>query len=195
MSPRTRKMTLVVPDLINQNETKKMKTLVIADDVDVSRKLLSILLSRHGYRVMDATDGNEALGLIRSEHPELAIVDLFMPAMDGFELVRAIRSDSEIAGTPVIFFSSTYAAEDVRALATALGVRHLLQKSSAPSQVLDAVREAESNPFGSSGEAFFHLDERFEDGVDLVRWNSPPRVTHFQKHDLLPFSFGRFRRK
>ena len=61
-----------------------MTTVLIADDLDVSRRRLSIILSRQGYRALEAGDGDEALRLMRSERPDVAIIDLLMPEMDGF---------------------------------------------------------------------------------------------------------------
>jgi CheY-like chemotaxis protein len=118
-----------------------MVTVLIVDDVDLSREYLSILLRRHGYRVLEAGDGDQALRVMRAERPDLAIVDLLMPAMDGFEFVRAVRGDASIARTPVIFLTANFPSRDVTPLARALGVRHVIQKSCPLSQILDAVRE------------------------------------------------------
>jgi diguanylate cyclase len=121
-----------------------MTKLLIADDLDLSRKRLAGLLRRQGYQVLEAEDGDEALRIMKAERPDLAIIDLLMPAMDGFEFVREVRDDATIAQTPVIFVSAYFSADDVTALARALGVRHILEKSCSPGQILDAVREADS---------------------------------------------------
>ncbi len=123
-----------------------MTTLLIADDIESSRKRLSTFLVRQGYRVLEADNGDSALSLLRSERPDVAITDLLMPTLDGFEFVRRLRSEREIAGTPVIFFSSTFPAGEVTSLARSLGVRHVLQRSSSPDEILDAIREAKSLP-------------------------------------------------
>ena len=123
-----------------------MRTILIADDLDISRKRLAMILSRKGHQVLEAQDGDEAIQVLRSGQVDLVIIDLFMPTMDGFEFTRAIRADETLAQTPVIFFSATFPADDVKSLATALGVRHVLQKSSLPAQILDAVQDATETP-------------------------------------------------
>jgi diguanylate cyclase len=127
-----------------------MTTVLIADDLDVSRRRLSILLGLQGYRVVEAEDGDEALRIVKSERPDLAIIDLLMPAMDGFEFVRAVRDDPAIAQTPVIFFSANFLPAESTSLALTLGVRYVLEKSCAPDQILDAVRESMTSSMSSA---------------------------------------------
>lgn len=82
------------------------QTIVVADDdVDIC-DLVEMLLSRLGFRVLTAHDGRTALALIIDEAPCLAILDVMMPVMDGFEVVRALRSHPEIAATRIILFSA-----------------------------------------------------------------------------------------
>lgn len=123
-----------------------MQTLLIADDMGLNRHCLGLLLKRQGYRVLEADDGDEALRISRAERPDVAIVDLFMPAMDGFEYARHVRSDPSIAGMPIIFFSSTFSPTAADILTRLLGVKHMLQKSCDDQQILDAVRDAVNSP-------------------------------------------------
>lgn len=122
-----------------------MLKLLIADDLEVSRKCLAMFLTRHGYHVLEAADGDEALRLTREERPDIAIVDLLMPEMDGFEFVREVRKDPSIADTPVIFLSANFPADNVKPIARSLGVRHTLQKSYIQAPVLEAIRETIQN--------------------------------------------------
>ena len=123
-----------------------MKTVLIADDLEISRGVLSNLLEHHAYRVLEAEDGDEGLRIMRSEHPDLAMIDLLMPRMDGFEFVRAVRADASIAQTPIIFMTANFPVGDVVPLAQALGVRHLLTKSNSAVEILAAVHEAMTTP-------------------------------------------------
>lgn len=82
------------------------QTIVVADDdVDIC-DLVEMLLSRLGFRVLTAHDGRTALSLIIDEKPCLAILDVMMPVMDGFEVVRALRSQPEATATKIILFSA-----------------------------------------------------------------------------------------
>jgi CheY-like chemotaxis protein len=123
-----------------------MSTLLIADDIELNRKYLTLLLRREGYRVLEADDGDKALLLMQAERPDLAIVDLLMPTMDGFEFARAVQGDPEVAQIPVIFLSGTFLTGDVMPLARACGVAHVLQKSCEPSHLLQVVRMTVGTP-------------------------------------------------
>jgi DNA-binding NarL/FixJ family response regulator len=73
------------------------------------------------------------------------IADILMPTMDGYELVRELRGDEATAHIPVIFYTATYIIEEVRELAAACGVEHILMKPSEPDDVLRVVGEALSH--------------------------------------------------
>ena len=80
--------------------------ILVADDNDDFRGLIVSLLSRNEYRVMEATNGREAVAASLSEVPDLILMDLQMPAMDGFEAARDIRQRAESRDVPIIFFSA-----------------------------------------------------------------------------------------
>ncbi|WP_293865120.1 response regulator [Steroidobacter sp.] len=103
------------------------KILVAEDDAE-ARELLLLSLADGDYDVLQAADGIEALHLLRTEHPDLLITDIVMPRMDGYELVRKLRQDESMSGTPVIFCSASYHEREVREMARSLGVRSTLSK-------------------------------------------------------------------
>jgi len=80
-------------------------TILIADDEDLTRKLLYHCLTRAGYDVIQAHNGQEALSLIDSICPHLIILDVLMPKMNGFDTVRLMRADGPCKHTPIIFLS------------------------------------------------------------------------------------------
>jgi two-component system cell cycle sensor histidine kinase/response regulator CckA len=116
-----------------------MAKILIADDHPRNREYLVDLLRHCGHDLLEAGDGVEALKRVRADHPDLVIADLLMPAMDGYELVRRMRSDVASARTPVIFHSSAYDEAEVRPLAAACGVAHILRKPAQPQTVLELV--------------------------------------------------------
>ncbi len=103
------------------------KILVAEDDAE-ARELLMLSLADGDYDLLQASDGIEALHLMRTEHPDLLITDIVMPRMDGYELVRKLRQDESMSGTPVIFCSASYHEREVREMARSLGVRSTLSK-------------------------------------------------------------------
>jgi DNA-binding response OmpR family regulator len=79
--------------------------LVADDDSDIVT-LVALRLKKAGYGVVTASDGEEALQAVLERRPDLAIVDVRMPKMDGLELIRRIRADGESNGMPVIALSA-----------------------------------------------------------------------------------------
>ena len=79
-----------------------MATVLIIEDHAMSRQVLHILLEHMGHRVLEAVDGNTALALARSEHPDLIISDILLPGIDGLKLVQ-LRAETLPRQTPVIF--------------------------------------------------------------------------------------------
>ncbi len=82
-----------------------MKVLV-ADDEQAITELVAFALELEGFQVIQAPDGPEALRLAREEHPDLAMVDVMMPGMDGREVSRKIKEDPSTSSIPVLLFSA-----------------------------------------------------------------------------------------
>ncbi len=118
-----------------------MTTILVVDDRQVNRELLKTLLSYHDNRVLEASDGAEALKLIKAEPPDLIISDILMPTMDGYEFVRQMRNDPASAKIPVIFSTAHYLDREAKALADACGVSHIIYKPSEPDMILSIVDE------------------------------------------------------
>jgi len=119
-----------------------MANILVVDDRPANRDLFATLLGYGGHRIMEASDGPEALELARSEIPDLIISDILMPMMDGFTLARRIRTDPLLAKVPIIFQTAHYLTEEVRRLALECDVRHILSKPIEPEKLLRTVNEA-----------------------------------------------------
>jgi PAS domain S-box-containing protein len=117
-------------------------SVLVVDDRESNRDLLVAVLSNGGYAVQEAAGGPEALELVRARAPDLIISDIVMPAMDGYALVRELRSDPASAQIPVIFCTATYGVEEVRRLAEACGVSHIMVKPCGPREILALVTDA-----------------------------------------------------
>ena len=100
---------------------------LVVDDSITVRRVTQRLLQREGYRVALAADGLQALERLQQERPSVVLSDIEMPRMDGFDLVRNIRSDPRLAQLPVIMITSRI-AEKHREHARELGVNHYLGK-------------------------------------------------------------------
>ncbi|MGH8585138.1 MAG: Hpt domain-containing protein [Gammaproteobacteria bacterium] len=100
---------------------------LVVDDSLTVRKFTTRLLAREGFRVATARDGVEALDKVRVALPDVILLDIEMPRMDGFELTRVLHSDSRTAGIPIIMITSR-TAEKHHQYAMDLGVRVYLGK-------------------------------------------------------------------
>src|SRR5580692_7257310 len=79
-----------------------MIKVLIAEDNAVNRELLRELLEARGYTVFEACDGQEALNMIEQAQPELLLMDIGMPVLDGFAVIRKIRENPRLAPLPVV---------------------------------------------------------------------------------------------
>lgn len=79
-----------------------MTRILVVEDNELNRDMLSRRLSRRGYEVVLAGDGREGLALAREMRPDLVLMDLSLPVLDGWETTRQLRADEELKGTPVI---------------------------------------------------------------------------------------------
>jgi two-component system cell cycle sensor histidine kinase/response regulator CckA len=119
-----------------------MATILVVDDDFTNRQVLSTILGYRAHKIVEAADGREGLEKTQSERPDLAIVDIVMPTMDGFEFVRQLRSNSAIANTPVIFYTAAYYEREIRSLAQNCGVSYILTKPAEPQVIIDTVNAA-----------------------------------------------------
>ncbi|MCH7589938.1 response regulator [PVC group bacterium] len=88
------------------------KKILVVDDEPQIRKLLRARLEYHNYKVIEGEDGEEALKLLREEKPDLLILDVGMPKMDGYEVCRRIRKEEGISLTPIIVLTARSAGND-----------------------------------------------------------------------------------
>jgi diguanylate cyclase (GGDEF)-like protein/PAS domain S-box-containing protein len=116
-----------------------MATILVVDDRPSNREYLLALLGFAKHRTLQARDGEEALALVRRERPELVITDILMPNLNGYEFVRTLRADPELAATRVIFYSAVYSDEETRAIARSCGVATVLAKPADPQAILAAI--------------------------------------------------------
>ena len=84
-----------------------MKRVLIADDKATSRELIRTVLEQSGYSIFEAGDGSEALRAAREIQPDLIILDLHMPHLDGFQVIAQLRADQKFTATPVLALTAS----------------------------------------------------------------------------------------
>lgn len=115
-----------------------MTTILIIDDDPTQRLVASSVIRKAGHEVLQAGNGKQGLGLARLYKPDLIVCDVQMPGMSGFELVEALRSDAELAETPVIMLTALGQRAHVRIGMTA-GADDYIAKPFLAVELLDAV--------------------------------------------------------
>ena len=99
---------------LNQNALNDIKgNILVVDDTPVNLRLLSELLTKQGYRVRAARDGETAIRSVHTHHPDLILLDIKMPEMDGYEVCTHLKQDHETQDIPIIFISALSDADDI----------------------------------------------------------------------------------
>ena len=93
-------------------KSKSIGTILVVEDSDSNARLLERLLSRDGHRVCFARDGEEALRIVQTNGPDLVLMDVLMPSMDGFETCRRLKSDPVTRFVPVVLVTALQESHD-----------------------------------------------------------------------------------
>jgi CheY-like chemotaxis protein len=117
-----------------------MPLILVVDDQAEARKPLMKLLKLEGYQVVGAANALEALAMARNEHPDLVLLDVMLPPMDGLTVLMLMREDPKLRQVPVILLTGLCDEHTVNR-ARELGVKdHLIKAQVTPEQLLEAVR-------------------------------------------------------
>ena len=104
------------------------KTILFVEDEPTLQKVAGEILRQEGFIVKSATDGEEALRLIKTEKPDLVLLYLILPKKDGFEVLKEIKSDTQTKNIPVIILTNLESTQDVER-ALELGAMNYLVKA------------------------------------------------------------------
>lgn len=116
-----------------------VRTILVVDDSQVDRSNLEKILSDAGYQVSTAVDGEDALASVQRSHPDLVMMDVNMPVMDGFAATRALRDNPETKTLPVVLVTSKGQKAD-RAWGKMLGAKGHITKPYTNDEILSVVR-------------------------------------------------------
>lgn len=114
-----------------------MKKILVVDDDDDVRAFLSNMLTKNNYSVLTASGGKQALGISKAEHPDLILLDILMPDMDGRDVLKELKKDQDTKGIPVIVLTGRGEQFD-RVDGLRLGAEEYITK---PSEVYPILRQ------------------------------------------------------
>src|SRR5512142_1974573 len=114
------------------------KILIIDDDLDTLR-LVGLMLQRQGYQISAATNGQQGLEKAFEEDPDLILLDIMMPDMDGYEVTRRLRQNPSTAETPILMFTAKTQLDD-KVVGFEVGADDYLTKPTHPSELQARVK-------------------------------------------------------
>jgi two-component system, cell cycle response regulator DivK len=117
-----------------------MSKILVVEDQEDNRRILRDLLTAQGFEMVEAHDGESAHPLASKERPDLILMDIQLPGLDGYEATRRIKADSALKGIPVIVVTS-YALSGDEAKARAAGCDDYVAKPYSPRQLLAKIRQ------------------------------------------------------
>lgn len=122
-----------------QSLTSHKRLILIVDDLAENLQVLAGHLTEQGYEILAATNGPRALALVRNRKPDLILLDIMMPGMDGFAVCRELKADQDSADIPVIFITARTDTEDILQ-GFQLGAVDYITKPFRPPELLARVR-------------------------------------------------------
>lgn len=120
------------------------KTVLLLEDDQSVRELLRVLLETEGYRIVEAVDGHDGIAKAEQHVPDLMILDLMMPGMDGEGVLRELRGHPELHGLPVLVVSGKY--DSLEFLRDWVGEHNIFPKPFEPTRMLDRIGELIGHP-------------------------------------------------
>lgn len=155
------------------------KVLLVDDDID-TLKLVGLMLQRQGYEVRAASNGMQALAMAQAEPPDLILLDVMMPEMDGYEVARRLRADAKTAEVPIIMFTAKTQVDD-KVAGFEAGADDYLTKPTQPRELFahmkavlarsSKARAAQAAPSGERGYVLGVLSAKGGLGVTTLALN------------------------
>lgn len=115
-------------------------TILVVDDEPALLRLMEFVLARQGHAMLTATNGEEALEMAREHRPDLIVLDIMMPRLDGYQVVESLRADAELSAIPIIMLSAKAQQEDINR-GVEVGVDKYITKPFSPEELAEVVTE------------------------------------------------------
>lgn len=116
------------------------KKILIIEDDKFLRELIGQKLLKEGYDIVEAVDGEKGIKTVKDEKPDLILLDLILPGMDGFEVLTKIKEDAEISQTPVIILSNLGQKDDIEKGLKMGAVDYLIKAHFTPGEIIDKIK-------------------------------------------------------
>lgn len=124
-----------------------MARILVVEDDHVIRELLVVNLKMEGHEAVTAADGNEALDVVARTHPDVVLLDMMLPGLDGWEVTSRLKGDSETRSIPIVALSARAMQADIER-GRELGVDHYVTKPFDPIDLMKLVGSLTSDDGG-----------------------------------------------
>jgi CheY-like chemotaxis protein len=125
--------------LTNLKGQEPASTILLVEDFDDTRLMMKMWLVKKGYRVIEAETGEEAITIAKREHPDLIIMDMMMPGMNGLDATHQIRQYQSLRRTPIVAVSA-YGADEYRRIAIEAGCDEYVSTPFEPRELAELIR-------------------------------------------------------
>ena len=116
------------------------KTILIVEDDKFLRELIAQKLTKEGYPLSEAIDGEDGIKKIKEEKPGLVLLDLILPGIDGFEVLSQMKEDPSVSSIPVIILSNLGQKEDVEKGLKLGAVDYLIKAHFTPGEIIEKIK-------------------------------------------------------
>jgi CheY-like chemotaxis protein len=120
---------------------KKMKKILIADDAVETRTLMKMYLQKEGYLVIDVANGRDALDKAKSERPDLIVLDVIMPVLDGVSTAIELSGSPLTKDIPIIISTTRGQLKDLFELSQTTKIKEFIEKPFKPAELVEKVKE------------------------------------------------------
>lgn len=119
----------------------KNKIILVAEDEEPLRRVLKDILSFEGYQVIEAVNGEEGLDMVLKEHPDLVLLDIVMPKMDGLTMLKKLRTDEWGKSAPVMILTNLSDNDEVIKTAESEGIPYFVKTDIKINDVIEKIKK------------------------------------------------------
>ncbi len=123
------------------SEQSIQQKILLIEDEEMLLKMYSLKFSKEGFKIIQAKDGEEGLKLIKTEKPTLILLDIILPKLDGFTVLKELKKEEMTKNIPVILLTNLGQNEDVKRGLSLGAVDYLIKADLTPTQVVEKVKK------------------------------------------------------
>jgi signal transduction histidine kinase/CheY-like chemotaxis protein len=186
----------------SENIIFKNQKVLVVDDIQSNRLLLSEILSIYGLAVLEATNGKEAINIIKSQNPDIVLMDLRMPVMSGYEAIKIIKADKKVKNIPVIVLTASamkISDDDIKKI----GSDGYLRKPISRPELLDELKKYlkykniskdKTISTASRGKAEKKAETAIKPANDLIKIKKLPELINILENDVF-IKYGKLKKE